>query len=64
MIFVDDNENFDNTSKRNENKKAIFKTPSALPSKPSPKKTIGKKKKLAMVLLVELSSEPITSVNI
>jgi hypothetical protein len=65
IFFVSDNENFDNTSKRNENKKAIFKTTSTLPSKPSPKIFLGKtKEKLTMVLSVELSSELITSVNI
>jgi hypothetical protein len=43
----------------------MFKTPPPLPSKPSPKNTIEEtKEKLAIVLLVELSSELITSINI
>jgi hypothetical protein len=43
----------------------MFKTPPPLPSKPSPKHTIEEaKEKLAMVLLVELFIELITSINI
>jgi hypothetical protein len=51
--------------KERKTKKAIFKTPPPLPSKPPPKHTIEEaKEELAMAILVEFSNELITSINI
>jgi hypothetical protein len=50
--------------RKQKKQKNNIRKPTPFPSKPPPKKIIEAKEELAMVLLVELSKELITSINI